>query len=104
MAINERGQIIGSSLTGDLDPLRSPVEHAFLWEDGRMQDLGTLGGFWSVAFAINDHGQVVGTSDLAWPKRAYPISTRFSGRPGRYAISEHLAEKTAQRSHLTNEA
>lgn len=48
VAINERGQIAGSH------------RHAFLWQDGQMRDLGTLGGKSSEAVAINERGQVAG--------------------------------------------
>src|SRR5579872_3026003 len=42
--INDRGWVNGtSSLAGDA------IEHAFVWRDGRMTDLGTLGGFDSSA-------------------------------------------------------
>jgi probable HAF family extracellular repeat protein len=59
VAINDRGQIIGTSGSSD-GPHR-----AFLWQNGRMIDLGTLGGTKSDAVAINERGQVVGSSTTA---------------------------------------
>jgi probable HAF family extracellular repeat protein len=56
-AINDRGQIIGWSGTGDWRG------HAVLWRSGTITDLGTLHG-WNVseAVAINERGQIVGDS------------------------------------------
>ncbi len=65
--INGRGQVIGYSYTRASDPQRPDLQwdtrHAFLWESGVLQDLGTLGGAFSHARAINDAGQIVGQSE-----------------------------------------
>jgi probable HAF family extracellular repeat protein len=49
--INATGQVVGMS-----------NDRAFLWQNGIMTDLGTLGGGSASAAAINDVGQIVGTS------------------------------------------
>jgi probable HAF family extracellular repeat protein len=71
VALNDNGQVIGQSDTGGnadpnvCPPLYSPCPHGFSWtQSGGMVDL-TLGGSYSVAFALSDSGQVVGQSNTA---------------------------------------
>ena len=64
--INSQGQVVGVAETATVDPTGTSGSlefHAFLWQHGKMIDLGTLDGVPdSVAATINDRGQVVGVS------------------------------------------
>ena len=52
------GQIVGTSFTANLSP------HAFLFDNGVMIGLPTLpGGGSSTANGINNHGEIVGSSN-----------------------------------------
>lgn len=51
--VNAQGWVVGESMTA------SGADHAFLYRDGKMTDLG-VGGSISVARSVNEAGQVVG--------------------------------------------
>jgi probable HAF family extracellular repeat protein len=76
--INNQGMVVGIAETEDIDPLSEDwscsaffpgVTHhicrAFIWEDGVMRGLSTLGGHHGFATGVNDLGQVVGWAETA---------------------------------------
>lgn len=83
VSINERGQIAGQSYTNStpnsvLDAcggfgVNVPTEDPFIWKNGEMTDLGTLGGTCGFVTGQNDRGQVIGQSDLAGDLAFHPF-------------------------------
>ena len=60
--INDAGQVVGSA-----------GNRGFLWQNGVMTELGTLGGNSSGASAINELGQVVGGATTAAPSTSHAV-------------------------------
>ena len=61
-SINERGQIVGQADTSATDASSKygdAIYNAFLWQGGKMRNLGSVARY-SQANAVNDRGQVVG--------------------------------------------
>jgi probable HAF family extracellular repeat protein len=97
-ATNSRGQIVGDSTNAtpnsDCFFFRAQL-HAFLWQSGQMQDLGTLGGNCSsIGFAnidaaespLNELGQVIGistTSSVPNPATGLPTWDPFLWEEGK---------------------
>jgi probable HAF family extracellular repeat protein len=94
VAINKRGEVTGvHDVQGET--------HAFLWRNGTITDLGSLGGGWSVPTAISNRGQVVGDSadatglqsGFVWQHGGMtrlPAPDRYAGdRTRALAINDH---------------
>lgn len=73
--INERGQVTGVAYTNSTPNPETgiPTLHSFVWQDGKMRDLATLGGTLSFANAFNNRGQVAGQSSLKGDLTAHPF-------------------------------
>jgi probable HAF family extracellular repeat protein len=72
---NDQGEIIGNSYTNDTPNSDSgvPTQDPFLWQNGHMIDLGTLGGDYGSASWLNDRGALVGFSYLAGDNTVHPF-------------------------------
>jgi probable HAF family extracellular repeat protein len=113
-SINDRSQVVGAATNETFDPFASVPQaachvltttggcsgstfafnalfspsttetRAFLWHDGFMRDLGTLGGPDSAALINNDQGEVAGwsyTSFIANPSTGVPTVDPFLWNP-----------------------
>jgi probable HAF family extracellular repeat protein len=75
---NESGQAMGISFTNDVrhNSTLLPTTHPFLWEQGGMRDVGSLGGSFSEGFGLNNRGEVVGFSLLNGDATEHPFLWR----------------------------
>ena len=91
--VNERGQIGGGSYTSSTpNPATGlPTLDPFLWENGSMVDLGSLGGTSGVADALNNRGQVVGESNRQETCPPTPFFGRSLDPCGTWAPLEALS-------------
>jgi probable HAF family extracellular repeat protein len=67
--VNPEGQVVGDAETPTVDPNNPPFleSSAFLWQEGVMIGLGTLGGNGSFATAIDSEQRVVGGAQTGEP-------------------------------------
>ena len=82
-AINDNGQIAGISYTNTtvnkvptgcgFEGALIPTEDPFFWENGKMTDMGGLGGTCGQPLFISNSGQVVGASDLPGDLASHPF-------------------------------
>jgi probable HAF family extracellular repeat protein len=94
-AVNDRGQVVGTALPRSGNPL-----HGFVWQNGVMRDIGTLGGNGESTEArdIADNGQIVGRSqNAAGESHGFTstngvltdLGTLGGGESGAYGVNEN---------------
>jgi probable HAF family extracellular repeat protein len=74
--INDRGQVAGSSyIDSNVNPTTGiPTIHPFLWENGEMKDLGTIGGTFVFELNhLNETGELVGGMTTAGDTMIHPF-------------------------------
>ena len=94
--VNQRGQVAGEFFTS-FTPNPStgvPTLDPFFWENGKMVDIGSLGGTLGIPYWMNNRGQVVGFSNVAedqsnhaflWDRHHNPPLTDLGTLGGTYS-------------------
>jgi probable HAF family extracellular repeat protein len=96
--VNQRGQVAGVSYTNTTPNSTTgiPTQDPFLWENGKMVDLGGLGGTLGNPTSLNNRGQVTGQSNLAGDQTFQPflwdrgVLTNLGGLGGTYGAGNWI--------------
>ncbi len=118
LAINNNGQVTGYSYIAATIPSSGccgncygkPVPcvthpyHAFVWSNGTMTDLGTLGGTYSQGLSINSSGTVVGTADTATGSESFIAPYGYTQQTGKKSASLHMIALTGLGAYGINDA
>lgn len=78
---NQRSDLVtGASYTNStaIAATGFPIQHAFVWENGKMTGIPTLGGTYAFAQCANNQGQAIGQSNLTGDTGCDGISPQFS--------------------------
>ncbi len=112
-AINNREQIVGGGLNAIPDPYGglgpflggTTQTRALLWQNGRMVDIGTLGGNDAFAVAVNERGQIAGhsyTNTTPNPETGIPTVDPFFRDGGHMVDVGSLGGKFGTTSWMNN--
>jgi uncharacterized membrane protein len=82
IALNDNGASLVTIVIRDVND----VSHAFFWQNGVAQDIGTLGGAGAAGTDINNQNQIIGYSDILYQGGPGPLSRAFLWQEGRMTV------------------
>jgi len=93
--VNDLGQVVGWSQTGEIDGYGNPIWRAFRWEDGLMTEMSIPEGAWFEPADINNAGQIAGQAILEFGGVAQAAIWENGALRGLGIIDDHWVDFSA---------